>query len=70
MRGVSEMVPLARQFPGIVQIAQALPIGFIKVCKPLMAKFSEFERVSSRTQFDSKKYSRDTALLSKNERRH
>lgn len=47
MRGVSEIVPLARQFPGIVQIAQALPISFVKVLNPLMAKFSEFEQVSA-----------------------
>ena len=39
------MVPLARQFPGIVQVAQALPISFVKVFSPPMAKFSEFERV-------------------------
>lgn len=45
MRGVSEIVPIARQFPGIVQIAQALPISFIRVLNPLMAKFSEFERL-------------------------
>ena len=47
MRGVSEIVPLARQFPGIVQVAQALPISFVKVLNPLMAKFSEYERVSA-----------------------
>ena len=47
MRGVSEIVPLARQFPGIVQVAQTLPISFVKVLNPLMAKFSEFERVSA-----------------------
>ena len=51
MRGVSEIVPLARQFPGIVQIAQALPISFIKALNPLMAKFSEFERVSPPIRF-------------------
>lgn len=50
MRGVSEKVPLARQFPGIVQIAQALPISLINQLNPLMAKFSEFERVSIPTQ--------------------
>ncbi|KAL8714545.1 MAG: hypothetical protein Q9220_001493 [cf. Caloplaca sp. 1 TL-2023] len=46
MRGVSEIVPLARQFPGIVQVAQALPIGIVKLLSPLMAKFSEFERIT------------------------
>ncbi len=51
MRGVSEVVPLARQFPGIVQIAQALPINFVKIVNPLMAKFSEFERVSASSMF-------------------
>ncbi|KAL8737566.1 MAG: hypothetical protein Q9181_001544 [Wetmoreana brouardii] len=45
MRGVSEIVPLARQFPGVVQIAQMLPIGLVKIFNPLVAKFSEFEQL-------------------------
>lgn len=63
MRGVSEIVPLARQFPGIVQIAQALPISLINQLNPLMAKFSEFERVSIPTVSCSPEISH-TSLLS------
>ena len=47
MSGVSEIVPLARQFPGIVQIAQALPISVAKALNPLMAKFLEYKLVSA-----------------------
>ena len=47
MSGVSEMVPLARQFPGIVQVAQALPISITKVLNPLMAKFLKYKLVGS-----------------------
>ena len=47
MSGVSEIVPLARQLPGIVQIAQALPISVVKVLNPLMAKFLEYKLVST-----------------------
>jgi len=46
MRGVSEIVPLARQFPGIVQIAQALPVGFIRLVNPVLAGYSDFEKAS------------------------
>ncbi|KAL9601749.1 MAG: hypothetical protein Q9179_002771 [Wetmoreana sp. 5 TL-2023] len=45
MRGVSEIVPLARQFPGVVQIAQMLPIGLVRLLNPLVAKFSEFDQL-------------------------
>ncbi|KAL8947728.1 MAG: hypothetical protein Q9222_006024 [Ikaeria aurantiellina] len=45
MRGISETVLLARQFPGIVQVAQALPIGIVRLLNPLVARFSEFERL-------------------------
>ena len=47
MSGVSEIVPLARQFPGIVQVAQAQPISVTKVLNPLMAKFLEYKLVSA-----------------------
>ena len=45
MRGVSEIVPLARQFPGIVQIAQATPIPVIRILNPILARYLEFEQV-------------------------
>ena len=63
MRGVSEIVPLARQFPGIVQIAQALPISFVKCFNPLMAKFSEFERVSCPIRFSNPRDMTETRLF-------
>ena len=45
MLGVSEFVPLARQLPGVVQVAQALPIRLVRIVNPLMASYSEFEQV-------------------------
>ena len=47
IRGISEMVPLARLFPGIVSIMKALPISFVKVLNPLAAKYSELVLVSA-----------------------
>ena len=57
------MVPLARQFPGIVQIAQALPISFVKCFNPLMAKYSEFEQVSCPVQSSNPSDMTETRLF-------
>ena len=47
MRGVSEIVPTARSFSGIVQIAQSLPLGFVRLLNPILAAFVDFELVGS-----------------------
>ena len=47
IRGVSEIAPLARLFPGIVSILKALPISFVRVLNPLAAQFSELVLVSA-----------------------
>ncbi|KAG8526148.1 uncharacterized protein KY384_000141 [Bacidia gigantensis] len=45
MRGVSEVVPLARSFPGIVQVAQGIPIRLVELANPVLAAYSRFEQL-------------------------
>lgn len=45
MSGVTEAVPLARAFPGAVQLMQKLPLGLIRPVDPLIAHFFEYGMV-------------------------
>ncbi|MCJ1326887.1 hypothetical protein MMC10_003553 [Thelotrema lepadinum] len=46
--GVPEGVPLARQFPKIVQIIQMLPVNIVRMANPLMAAYIDFEQTVRR----------------------
>ena len=52
MLGVTEYVKIPKLFLGIVQNMQLLPVGLERAINPLMASYSDFERVSMRHILD------------------
>jgi hypothetical protein len=59
MSGVTEAVPIAKSFPGIVQFMQALPLEVVRFMDPLMGAFFDYNHVvraqvrSAREQWES-----------------
>jgi len=45
MNGVTEAVPVAKSFPGIVQFMQALPLEAVRFMDPLMGAFFDYSNV-------------------------
>lgn len=45
MSGVTEAVPIAKSFPGIVQVMQSLPLEVVRLMNPLMGAFFDYNAV-------------------------
>lgn len=45
MSGVTEAVPIAKSFPGIVQVMQSLPLEVVRSINPLMGAFFDYNAV-------------------------